>query len=154
VGQSYNRTIVVGTLGSDPQVKFLPGGTAVCEVSLACNRQWTDKSTGQKKTECDWIPVTLFGRTAEILGEFSSKGATILVEGRLQMDSWDDRESGQKRSKLKVIGETMQLLGSRKDSSSEPRQDRRQDAAPSRDPQPQSSEPDYGDSGPQDEVPF
>lgn len=146
---SFNKTIIVGTLGSDPQVKYTTGGTAVCELSLAVNRQWIDKSTNQKKEECTWVPVSLWGRTAEVAGEYLRKGSQILIEGRLQMDSWTDTASGQKRTKLKVVGEQMTMLGGRnggqerqQDHGSEPQQS---------EPQP---EPSYSGGGGGDEVPF
>ena len=144
---SFNRTIIVGTLGSDPQIKYTTGGTAVCELSLAVNRQWVDKSTNQKKEECTWVPVSLWGRTAEVAGEYLRKGSQILIEGRLQMDSWTDTATGQKRTKLKVVGEQMTMLGGRngggerqQDHGSEPQQ---------LEPQAESS---YQGGG--DEVPF
>src|ERR1700709_608249 len=110
---SFNKVILVGNLTRDPQVKYTTGGTAVTEIGLAVSRQWFDKQANQKKEETTFVDVTLWGRTAEIAGEYLAKGRPVLIEGRLQLDSWDDKQSGQKRSKLKVIGETMQLLGSR-----------------------------------------
>ena len=112
---SFNKVILVGNLTRDPEVRYTPGGTAVTEVGLAVNRQWTDRSTNERKEETTFVDVTLWGRTAEIAGEYLSKGRACLIEGRLQLDQWEDRETGQKRSKLKVVGETLQLLGSRGD---------------------------------------
>ena len=110
---SYNRVILMGNLTRDPEVRYTPGGTAVTDVGLAVNRVWNDKSTNTRKEETTFIDVTLWGRTAEIAGEYLSKGRPVMIEGRLQLDQWEDRETGQKRSKLKVVGESMQLLGGR-----------------------------------------
>lgn len=110
---SFNKVILVGNLTRDPQVKYTTGGTAVTEIGLAVNRQWFDKQTNSKKDETTFVDVTLWGRTAEIAGEYLAKGRPVLIEGRLQLDTWDDRETGQKRSKLRVVGENMTMLGSR-----------------------------------------
>lgn len=112
---SFNKVILVGNLTRDPQVRYTPGGMAVSDVGLAVNRTWFDKQTNSKKEDVTFVDVTLWGRTAEIAGEYLSKGKQVLIEGRLQLDSWDDKETGQKRTKLKVIGENMTMLGSRQD---------------------------------------
>ena len=113
---SFNKVILVGNLTRDPEVRYTTGGTAVTDIGLAVNRVWTDRSNNERKEETTFIDVTLWGRTAEIAGEYLSKGRPCLVEGRLQLDQWEDRETGQKRSKLKVVGESLQLLGGRNDS--------------------------------------
>lgn len=112
---SFNKVILVGNLTRDPQVKYTAGGTAVTELGLAVSRQWFDKQSNSRKEETTFVDVTLWGRTAEVAGEYLAKGRPVLIEGRLQLDSWDDRETGQKRSKLRVVGESMQMLGSRGD---------------------------------------
>lgn len=112
---SFNKVILVGNLTRDPEVRYTTGGTAVCDITLAVNSQWTDKRTNERKEEVSFIDVTLWGRTAEIAGEYLAKGRPVLVEGRLQQDKWDDKDTGQKRSKLKVVADGMQLLGSRPD---------------------------------------
>ena len=113
---SFNKVILVGNLTRDPEVRYTPSGTAVCDITLAVNAQWTDKRTNERKEEVSFIDVTLWGRTAEIAGEYLAKGRPVLIEGRLQQDKWDDKETGQKRSKLKVVADGMQLLGSRQDA--------------------------------------
>lgn len=110
---SFNKVILVGNLTRDPQVKYTTGGTAVTELGLAVNRRWLDKQSNQWKDETTFVDVTLWGRTAEIAGEYLAKGRQVLIEGRLQLDTWDDRESGQKRSKLRVVGENMTMLGNK-----------------------------------------
>jgi len=110
---SFNRVILMGNLTRDPQVRYTPGGTAVAELGLAVNRTWFDKQTNTRKEDVTFVDVTLWGRTAEIAGEYLGKGRQVLIEGRLQTDSWDDKETGQKRSKLKVVCENMTMVGGR-----------------------------------------
>lgn len=107
---SFNKVILVGNLTRDPQIKYTTGGTAIAEIGLAVNRKWKDGS-GQWKDETTFVDITLWGRTAEVAGEYLEKGKPVLIEGRLQLDQWDDRETGQKRSKLKVVGEHLTMLG-------------------------------------------
>ena len=110
---SFNRVILVGNLTRDPEVRYTPGGTAVSDIGLAVNRTWFDKQSNERKEDTTFVDVTLWGRQAEVAGEYLSKGRPVLIEGRLQTDSWDDKETGKRRSKLKVVGESMQMLGSR-----------------------------------------
>jgi len=106
---SYNRVVLVGNLTRDPELRYIPNGTAVSDVGLAVNDrvkkgdQWVDETT--------FVDVTLWGRTAEIANEYLSKGSPVLIEGRLKLDRWE--KDGQKFSKLKVIGEKLQMLGGR-----------------------------------------
>ncbi|WP_437205988.1 single-stranded DNA-binding protein [Planctomicrobium sp. SH664] len=113
---SFNKVILVGNLTRDPEVKYTTGGTAVAEIGLAVNRQWFDKQSNERKEEVTFVDVTLWGRQAEVAGEYLAKGRPVLIEGRLQLDSWDDKTTGQKRSKLRVVGENMTMLGGRGDS--------------------------------------
>lgn len=107
---SYNRVVLVGNVTRDIELRYIPSGTAVTDIGLAVNDrvkkndQWVDETT--------FIDITLWGRTAEVANEYLSKGSSVLVEGRLKLDTWENNE-GQKRSKLKVIGERMQMLGGR-----------------------------------------
>lgn len=114
---SFNKVILMGNLTRDPEVRYTTGGSAVCDISLAVSYNWTDKRTNERKEEVSFIDVTLWGRTAEIAGEYLAKGRPVLIEGRLQQDRWDDKETGQKRSKLKVIADEMRLLGGRPDGN-------------------------------------
>jgi single-strand DNA-binding protein len=106
---SFNRVILVGNLTRDPELRYIPSGMAVSEIGLAVNDrvkrndQWVDETT--------FVDITLWGRTAEVANEYLSKGDPVLIEGRLKLDSWE--KDGQKRSKLRVVGEKMQMLGSR-----------------------------------------
>ncbi len=110
---SFNRVVLLGNVTRDIQVKYLQSGTSVAEVGLAVNERYKDKTSGEFVEKPVFVDVTLWGRTAEIAGEYLAKGRPVLIEGRLALDQWTDQQSGQKRSKLKVIGETLQLLGSR-----------------------------------------
>lgn len=110
---AFNKVILVGNVTRDIEVRATPGGTSVADVGLAVNRHWTDKATSERKEEVTFVDVTLWGRTAEVAAEYLRKGSPCLIEGRLQLDQWDDKETGQKRSKLKVVGESLQLLGSK-----------------------------------------
>ena len=113
---SYNKVMIIGNLTRDPEIKYTPKGTAIADIGLAVNRNYTTDS-GEKREEVTFIDVTLWGRVAEIVGEYCKKGRPLFVEGRLQLDTWDDKATGQKRSKLKVVGENIQLLGSREGGS-------------------------------------
>ncbi|MCA9075054.1 MAG: single-stranded DNA-binding protein [Planctomycetaceae bacterium] len=112
---SFNKVILVGNLTRDPEVRYIPSGSAVADIGLAVNRTWFDKQSNSRKEETTFVDITLWGRTAEIAGEYLSKGRSVLIEGRLQMDTWQDKETGKNRSKLKVIGEQMTMLGGRGD---------------------------------------
>ncbi|MEM1305389.1 MAG: single-stranded DNA-binding protein [Planctomycetota bacterium] len=104
---SYNRVILVGNLTRDPELRYIPSGTAVAEIGLAVNDrvkkndQWVDETT--------FVDVTLWARTAEVANEYLSKGSPVLIEGRLKFDQWE--KDGQKRSKLRVVADKMQMLG-------------------------------------------
>ncbi len=112
---SFNKVILMGNLTRDPQVRYTPGGTAVTEIGMAVNRTWYDKQANQRKEETTFVDVTLWGRQAEVAGEYLSKGRSVLIEGRLQLDQWEDKNTGDKRSKLKVVAEEMQMVGGRGD---------------------------------------
>ncbi len=115
---SFNKVILLGNLTRDPEVRYTPKGSAVCDLGLAVNRQYS-LDNGEKREEVTYVDVVLWARLAEIAGEYLKKGRPVFIEGRLQLDTWDDKQSGQKRSKLRVVGETMQLLGSRPASGGE-----------------------------------
>lgn len=160
---SFNKVILVGNLTRDPEVKYTTGGTAVAEVGLAVNRNWFDQKTNERKEETTFVDVTLWGRQAEVAGEYLAKGRSVLIEGRLQLDSWNDKETGQKRSKLRVVGEQMQMLGGREGgggggSGGGPSGGASRGGGAGRQSAPQrdySSESDFGGGGsPNDEVPF
>lgn len=106
---SYNRVVIVGNLTRDVELRFTPQGTAVTDISLAVNERV--KRNDQWSDEVNFFDVTLWGRTAEVAGEYLGKGSNILIEGRLKQDRWE--QEGQKRSKIKIVGEKMQMLGAK-----------------------------------------
>jgi single-strand DNA-binding protein len=106
---NLNKVMIIGNVTRDPEVKYTPKGSAVTDLGIAVNR--TYKVGEERKEEVTYVDVTLWGRLAEIAGEYCRKGKPVYIEGRLQLDSWEDKASGQKRSKLRVVGEEMQLLG-------------------------------------------
>ena len=152
---SFNKVILVGNLTRDPELRYTPKGTAVAKIGLAVNRTWTSE-TGEKKEEVTFVDVDIFGRTAENVSQYMRKGRPILIEGRLRLDQWDDKQTGQKRSKLGVVAETVQFLGSPADSGAGG------SGGPSRPPRPSGpptappSEPAGGGEPPpeEDDVPF
>jgi single-strand DNA-binding protein len=106
-----NKVILVGNLGKDPEVRYTSGGQAVANLRIATSRSWTDKQSGQKKEETEWHDVEVWGKQAEQCGEFLAKGRQVYVEGRLKTDAWDDKATGQKRSRVKVVADTVRFLG-------------------------------------------
>ena len=108
---SFNKVILVGNLTRDPELRYTPKGTAIAKIGVAVNRVWTNEA-GEKKEEVTFVDVDVFGRTAENVGQYMRKGRPILIEGRLRLDQWDDKQTGQKKSKLGVVAETVQFLGS------------------------------------------
>jgi single-strand DNA-binding protein len=112
---NLNRVLLIGNLTRDPEVRYTPKGTAVADIGIAVNRVYSGED-GEKKEEATFVDVTLWGRQAEVAQEYLKKGRQVFIEGRLQLDSWDDKQTGQKRSRLRVVAENMQMLGSRADS--------------------------------------
>jgi single-strand DNA-binding protein len=109
---NLNKVMLIGNVTRDPEIKYTPKGSAVTDLGIAVNRVFTPEG-GERREETTYVDVTLWGRQAEIAGEYCKKGRSIYIEGRLQLDSWEDKTSGQKRSKLRVVGENFQLLGPR-----------------------------------------
>lgn len=139
---NLNKVMLMGTLTRDPEVKYLPKGTAVAQIGMAINREYKTDA-GEKREEVTFVDVEFFGRTAEVVGEYLKKGRPVFVEGRLKLDTWDDKQTGQKRSKLKVMGEKVEFLGSREGGQ---QQERSAASKPGPAKQP-AHEPDLDDSG-------
>lgn len=108
---SVNKVIILGRLGQDPELKHTPNGNAVCNFSLATSESWKDKNSGEKKEKTEWHRVVVWGKLAELCGEYLSKGREVYVEGKLSTRSWDDKNSGEKRYATEVNGSTVQFLG-------------------------------------------
>lgn len=117
---SFNKVILAGNLTRDPELQHLPKGTAVTKLGMAVNRTWRTES-GEQKEEVTFVDVQFFGKPAETIAQHCHKGSSLLIEGRLRLDQWEDKQTNQKRSKLNVVGETFQFLGGKKDGASEPR---------------------------------
>ena len=107
---SFNKVILVGNLTRDPELRYTPKGMAIAKIGLAVNRNWRTEA-GEQKEEVTFVDVDAFGKQAETLGQYMRKGSPILIEGRLRLDQWDDKQTGQKRSKLGVVVEGFQFLG-------------------------------------------
>jgi single-strand DNA-binding protein len=149
---SFNKVILVGNLTRDPELRYTPKGTAIAKIGLAVNRVWTNEA-GEKKEEVTFVDVDIFGRTAENVGQYMRKGRPILIEGRLKLDQWDDKQTGQKKSKLGVVAETVQFLGSPAGEGGGAPAPRAQRPAPSA--AAPTAEPVEGDGPPEsDDVPF
>ncbi len=110
---SYNRVILMGNLTRDPEVRYANNGTAVCRIGLAVNRRFKDSQTGDWREEATFIDVTMFGKRGEAFAKYHTKGRTAFIEGSLRLDTWEDKQSGQKRSKLYVVGDEWQFVGGR-----------------------------------------
>ncbi|QCG68856.1 single-stranded DNA-binding protein [Pseudomonas veronii] len=153
MARGVNKVILVGTCGQDPETRYLPNGNAVTNLSLATSEQWTDKQTGQKVERTEWHRVSLFGKVAEIAGEYLRKGSQVYIEGKLQTREWE--KDGIKRYTTEIIVDmqgTMQLLGGkpdRSDSQGQPREQRpQQQSRPNQSPrqpapQQQQQQPSY-----------
>lgn len=107
---SLNKVMLIGNITRDPEIKYTPKGTAIAELSMAVNRAYSTDG-GEKREETTFVDVELWGKQAELAGEYLKKGRPVYIEGHLKLDTWDDKTTGQKRSKMRVVGEVMQFLG-------------------------------------------
>ena len=130
---SVNKVILVGNLGADPEVRYMPSGNAVVDVSLATTDSWKDKDSGERKERTEWHRVTFFGRLAEVVGEYMKKGRPMYVEGNLRTEKWQDK-SGNDRYTTKIIAREMQMLGGRGDGGGGGRDNFDQSPPPSQGP--------------------
>lgn len=151
-----NKVILIGNLGKDPEVRYTTGGQAVANLRIATSRSWTDKQSGQKKEETEWHDVEVWGKQAEQCGEYLTKGRQVYVEGRLKTDSWDDKTTGQKRSRVKVVAETVRFLstGARGAGAGAERGGGRPSGPPEESGPPGGFDEGPGGSGPGDDIPF
>src|SRR3954453_23766177 len=111
---SVNRVILVGRLGKDPEIRSIPSGTSVAKFSLATDERFTDKS-GEKQERTEWHNIVAWGKLAEICGQYLRKGKLVYIEGSIRTDSWDDKETGQKKYRTEIIAQNMQMLDRRGD---------------------------------------
>jgi single-strand DNA-binding protein len=147
--RGVNKVILVGNLGQDPEVRYMPNGTAVANISVATSESWKDKNTGDNQERTEWHRVVLFRRLGEIAGEYLKKGSKVYIEGKLQTRKWQD-QSGQDRYTTEIVADQMQMLDSRGgpgDSGGYSAPDRQSSSAPASAP---SQAPDFVD----DDIPF
>ena len=149
---SFNKVILAGNLTRDPELRYTPKGTAVAKIGLAVNRTWTGED-GVKKEEVSFIDVEAWGRQGEVIAQYMKKGRPLLIEGRLKLDTWEDKTTKQKVSKLKVVLESFSFIDSKGgDAAGAPPAPSRPASAPSAAP---AAEPVEGDGPPEgDDVPF
>ncbi len=143
-----NKVILIGNLGANPEVRYTAGGQAVANLRIATTERWTDKS-GQRQEATEWHRVVLWGKQAEVAGQYLVKGRQVYIEGRIRTRQWQDQQ-GQKRFSTEVVAQNMQLLGSRGDRPAET-----EEVAATVPPQEhdESAPPDFG-RGPDDDIPF
>ena len=150
---NLNKVMLIGNLTRDPELRYTPKGTAVTDIGLAINRIWKDEQ-GQKQEETTFVDVTLWGRQAELAQQYLTKGNPVYIEGRLNLDTWDDKTTGQKHSKLKVIGENLQFLSSGKSSGATGGQPASRPAPPRSGPPQGASAAPADDFQEEDDIPF
>jgi single-strand DNA-binding protein len=151
---NFNKVILIGNLTRDPELRYTPKGTAIAKIGLAINRTWKTE-TGETKEEVTFVDIDAFGRQAETLGQYMKKGRPIMIEGRLKLDTWDDKQTNQKRSRLGVVMETFQFLDFNKSAEGmgaplPPKSRQPQSAGSEAEPPP----PDAAASPEEDDVPF
>jgi len=116
MARGVNKAIILGNVGQEPEVRYMPSGSAVTEVSVATTEQWKDKSSGEKQERTEWHRITFFGRLAEIVGEYIRKGSKIYVEGLIRTEKWQDKQ-GNDRYTTKIVATELQMLDSRDSSN-------------------------------------
>lgn len=141
MASSFNKCILLGNVTRDPEMRYTPKGTAGAKISMAVNRTWKTE-TGEKKEEVTFVDVDAFGKQAEVIAQYVKKGNPLLIEGRLKLDQWEDKQTKQKRSKLGVALEGFTLLGGGKKEQQPARQQAPAQGAPD-DGQPEEAEPPF-----------
>ncbi len=116
MSRGLNKVMIIGNLGKDPEVRYIPSGTAVCNVSIATSESWKDKQSGEDKERTEWHNVALFGRLAEVAGEFLRKGSKVYVEGKLQTRKWQDKQ-GVDRYTTEIHASDMQMLDGKREGA-------------------------------------
>ncbi|HEY9104642.1 single-stranded DNA-binding protein [Chitinimonas sp.] len=113
---SLNKVLLIGNLGRDPEMRYMPDGSAICNFSIATTETWKDKNSGQKQEKTEWHNITMYRRLAEIAGQYLKKGSSVYIEGRLQTRKWQDKNTGQDRYTTEIIADEMKMLGGRSGS--------------------------------------
>lgn len=147
---NLNKIMVIGNITRDIELKYIPSGAAVCQFSVAVNRTWNNKA-GEKQEETTFLDVEAWEKQAEVIAQYCKKGSSIYVEGRLKSEQWDDKATGQKRSKLKIHLEQFQFIGGKQEAGEKPQADKPK-ATPARQPKP--TDPDLDVAPDDDQIPF
>ena len=150
---NFNKVILAGNLTRDPEVRYTPKGTAIAKFGLAINRTWKSE-TGETKEEVTFVDIDAFGRSAEVVGQYLKKGRPVLVEGRLKLDTWEDKNTHQKVSKLKVMMESFSFLDSRGEGGGGGESFRKPAPAASNAPAPAAGPEEVNEPPSEDDVPF
>lgn len=150
--KGINKFIGIGFVGKDPEVRHMPSGGAVTNISIAVSEKWKDKNTGEAKESTEWINIVFFNRLAEIAGQYLKKGSKVYIEGQLRTRKWTDKESGQDRYTTEIVAREMQMLGDRPQQgdyqmNQAPQQPHAQQQQPQ---QPQQTQQQF----PDDDIPF
>ena len=148
---SYNKVLLVGNLTRDPELRATPKGTSICQFGLAVSRQYKDEA-GNTREETTFVDIEAWGRQGENISKYCVKGRQLLVEGRLKLDQWEDKTSGQKRSKLKVVLESFQFLGSREGGAGGGNSEGGEHPIERSSPPPRQSRPASQNAAPQDNI--
>jgi single-strand DNA-binding protein len=158
MARGVNKVIIVGNIGADPEVRYMPSGGAVTNISIATSEQWTDKASGQKQERTEWHRVTLFNRLGEIAGEYLKKGSQVYIEGSIRTDKYQDKTTGEDRYSTQIIARDLQLIGCRSDGAGSGSGDYNQAPRGAANPQPspQSAAPMATAAGAEfdDDIPF
>lgn len=117
MARGVNKAILIGSLGADPEVRYTPANTAVCNIRIATSEQWLDKQTGQRQEKTEWHSVVMFGKLGEIAGEYLKKGSKVYIEGRLQTRKWQGKDGGD-RYTTEIVANEMQMLDGRASAAS------------------------------------
>lgn len=110
---SLNKVMLIGNLTRDPEVRFTPKGNAVCDMGIAVNRRYLNEATGERVDEVTYLDIVVWNKQAELAGQYLAKGRSVYIEGRLQMDTWEDKATGQKRNKIKIVADSLLFLDSK-----------------------------------------
>lgn len=132
---SLNQCNFIGNLGRDPEVKTLPGGDTVCSFSIACSETWKDKATGERKESTEWINAVIYGKLADVAGQYLKKGSQVFLSGKMKTRKWQDKQTGQDRYTTEIHVNDMKMLGGKPDGAGQqqrpaPAQQQRQAPAP------------------------
>ena len=127
---SLNKVMLIGNCTRDPEVRFTPNGTPTCQIGLAINRKFRDSKTNEVREDVTFVDIDFWSKTAELVTKYVKKGSPLYVEGRLKLDQWEDKQTGAKRSKLKVVGEQVQFLGGGKSAEGQSAPAAQRPAAP------------------------